>query len=198
MVIMKVILAFITTIITSLVLTISLPEGFPELENTYVNDKCGVSIQYPDDWTVEESDFVYKDKSKTLANFYPEDDFLIFGVSMDIMNLGVAKYSMWEISEYQKDLATFNTDSTIINAGITKIDGFPTHKIVYTEGMPDEYELQKEKFHTMEYLIIAYDREYKLTFEATDKKEFNKYSSIAEEMANSIKISKPNFKGINC
>lgn len=31
-----------------------------------------------------------------------------------------------------------------------------------------------------------------------NKAEFDKYSTIVEEMANSIKITKPNFEGVKC
>ena len=50
----------------------------------------------------------------------------------------------------------------------------------------------------MEVLIIAHDREYTLTFEETDKMEFDKYAPIEEEMINTVKITQPNFEGINC
>ncbi len=156
----------------------------------YENEKCGVSIQYPEDWTVEESNTVFKDKSKNFANFFPKDDHLIYGVSISIQNFGLAKKSMGEISEFQRDSAMFYPGSTITQSGITQINGFPTHKIVYTEGISGGTILT--------YLIIAYDREYEFKFDATNKAEFDKYSSVVDEMAKSIKISKPNFGGINC
>jgi hypothetical protein len=177
------------TIITSLILLISFYEGFSQLENTYTDEKCGISIQYPEDWTVEDSDIAVKDL-KTLATFSPEDDFLLFGVYIEIENFGLYKKSMEGVSEFQKDLATYALpESTIIESIVTEINGFPTHKMVYTMGTGDRI---------LTYLIIAYDREYLLTFEAADKEEFDKYSSTVEEMANSIKISKPNFEGTNC
>jgi hypothetical protein len=194
---MKIILFFLVAV-TSLVLGTSFHESFSELENTYTNEKCGVSIKYPEDWTVEESDFVFKDQSKELAEFSPEDDPLLYGVSIQIQNFGLAKKSMGEISEFQRDFATAYPDSTIIHSGITEINGFPTHKIVYSEGLMGEYEFEEEEARTMTYLIIAYDREYELTFQANDKEEFDKYSSTVEEMANSIKITKPNFEGVKC
>lgn len=50
----------------------------------------------------------------------------------------------------------------------------------------------------MEVLIIDYDREYVLLCDVQNKHDFDKYSSVIEEMANCIKITKPNFEGINC
>jgi hypothetical protein len=45
-------------IVTTLVFGISLKEGFSEkLENTYTNEKCGISINYPKDWKAENVDY---------------------------------------------------------------------------------------------------------------------------------------------
>ena len=37
------------------------------------------------------------------------------------------------------------------------------------DGLTGEYELQDEKFHTMEVLIIAFDRECMLIYQAQNK-----------------------------
>ena len=60
------------------------------LENTYVNEKCGMSINYPKDWKVEESDFVFEDKSKTLADINTQEGD-IFSLSIGIENMDSAK-----------------------------------------------------------------------------------------------------------
>ena len=163
----------------------------------YTNEKCGVSINYPEDWKVTESDYVFEDKSKTLVDIQSgEDDILALDISIE--NFGLAKKSLSDISEFEEDFVLSSPDANILESSITEINGFPTHKIAYYEGMLDEYELQEEKFHTVEYLIIAHDREYKINYQAADKQEFDKYAPFVEEIANSIKISKPNFEGINC
>ena len=168
-----------------------------KLENTYTNEKCGISLNYPKDWKVTESDLVFEDKSKTLADIQTGEDDL-FALDISIENFGLAKKSLGDISEFQQEFVSTNPDANIVESGITEINGFPTHKIAYAEGMPDEYELQEEKFHTVEYLIIAYDREYKLNYQAADQKEFDKYSPMVEQIANTLKITQPNFEGINC
>lgn len=167
-----------------------------ELENTYINEKCGMSINYPKDWKVEESDFVFEDKSKTLADFDSQDaDIHVLSIGID--NFGLAKKTPGELSEFMQDSATLG-ESEILSSESIQIAGFPAHKIIYTQGLPGEHEFQEDKFHTMEILIIAHDREYTLTFEQPDKKGFDKHFTIVEEMANSIKINQPNFEGINC
>ena len=193
---MKIIFVLIVAV-TSLVLGISFNEGFSELENTYTNEKCGISIQYPKDWVATESDYVFEDKSKTIADFQSEDDDIL-GLSLAIEKLGLAKKSMAAISEWYREYGVSSSESGIVSSGIREINGFPTYEIIYYDGVAGEYELQDEKFHTMEVLIIAFDREYKLIYDAANKSEFDKYSSIVEEMANTIKITKPNFEGVNC
>ena len=168
-----------------------------KLENTYTNEKCGISLNYPKDWKVTESDLVFEDKSKTIADIQTGEDDL-FALDISIENFGLAKKSLGDISEFQQEFVSTNPDANILESGITEINGFPTHKISYAEGMPDDYELQEEKFHTVEYLIIAYDREYKLNYQAADQKEFDKYSPMVEQIANTLKITQPNFEGINC
>ena len=167
------------------------------LEKTYVNEKCGVSINYPQDWKVEPSDFVFEDKSKTLADINTQNGD-IYTLDIAIENMGLAKKSMGEISEFMHDYVTMSPESEILSSGITEINGFPAYKITYVEGLPGEYEFQKDKSHTMEVYIIAHDREYKLTFAQSNKVEFDKYAPIVEQMVKTIKITQPNFEGINC
>jgi len=50
----------------------------------------------------------------------------------------------------------------------------------------------------MEINILAYDRLYQIKLEAENQDKFDKYVPLVDEVANSIKISKPSFEGINC
>jgi len=78
------------------------------------------------------------------------------------------------------------------------VGGFPAQKLAYFEGMPGKYEFQEDKIHIMEINILAYDRVYQIKLEAENQDKFDKYAPLVEEIANSIKISQPNFEGINC
>jgi len=184
---MKIIL-YLLIVVTSLVLGTSLDEGFSELENTYTNEKCGISIQYPKDWTVKESNYIYEDKSKTIADFQSADND-IYGLDIEIENFALSKYSMSDIAEEKGFEEPVLPGSKIIYSGIGEINGFPTYKLIYSDAI---------KFYRSHILIIAFDREYQLNFDESDKEDFDKYSSIVEEMANSIKITKPNFEGVKC
>jgi hypothetical protein len=55
-----------------------------------------------------------------------------------------------------------------------------------------------EIIYRSHFLILASDIENRLNFDESSKADFDKYSSIVEEISNSIKITKPNFVGANC
>jgi hypothetical protein len=57
---------------------------------TYENEKCGVSIQYPKDWVATESNSVFEDKSRTISDFQSEEEDVL-GLSFAIENMGLAK-----------------------------------------------------------------------------------------------------------
>ncbi len=183
-----IVLSFLV-VATSLVLETSFDKVFSELENTYTNEKCGVSIQYPKDWTVEEKGYT-SDLIKTIAQFQSTDND-IYGLDISIQNFGLSQYSMEEIAEEQ-GFEGLLPSSTLIHSGITDINGFPAYEFIHTDSS------ERGEFHRSHLLIIAYDREYRLNFDEPDKADFDKYSSIVNEMGNSIKITKPNFEGINC
>ena len=192
---MNIILVFLIAV-TLIALGSSYGKIFAELENTYINEKCGVSIQYPKDWVATESNFI-GEKSKTIADFQSEDDD-INTLSLSIENFGLAKKSIADVSKWFREYWVTSPESGILSSEITEINGFPVYQITYYEGLPGDYEFQDEKSHTMEVVIIAYDREYVVLYDAPNKEDFDKYSSIVDEMANSIKITKPNFEGVKC
>jgi hypothetical protein len=161
--------------------------------NRYVNQKCGVSIMLPKAWAATPSDFVSKDQSKTLADFQSADDD-IFSLSIAIDKYGYYTLSPLDLSSNLRDFATLNPDSNIIESTIMQIGGFPSYKTVYSDGLPG----RADRFYTFDTLIVAYDREYRFVFEAADKAEFDKYRSTVEIMAKSIRITQPNFEGIDC
>jgi hypothetical protein len=115
--------------LVSLFLGTSFQQGFSELENTYVSEKCGVSIQYPKDWTVTESDYVYEDFSKTIAEFQSDEDDIV-SLDFAIYNYEISDNSIENIAEQEK----YNIDYpeiSIIQSGITTINRLPTFKMTY-------------------------------------------------------------------
>ncbi len=160
--------------------------------NSYVNEYCGVSIELPNGWTATESDFTYQDKSKTLAYIHSENDD-VFQLEFALENYGIAKYSPKEIVTSERDYANLSPNAHILKSESGKINGFPSYKIAYSTGSPGEYE-----FYMMDVLIVAYDREYRILYQAANKAEFDIYGSKIEDMAKTIKIIKSEYEGINC
>jgi hypothetical protein len=91
-----------------------------------------------------------------------------------------------------------DTESGVIEDDISEVGGFPAQKLAFFEGIPGKYEFQEDKSHSMEINILAYDRLYQIKLEAENQDKFVEYAPFVEEIANSIKISKPSFEGINC
>ena len=105
-------------------------------------------------WKALGSQFVFEDKSKTLANFQsPDDDILT--LSLAIENIGLANRSPQDISRLERESVTFG-DTTVLNTDTGVINGFPSYKTVYSQGSVEKYELQKDKFHNMDIVIIAF------------------------------------------
>jgi hypothetical protein len=50
----------------------------------------------------------------------------------------------------------------------------------------------------MELDIVAYGREYKITYDTTNADYFYKYLSTVEDMIKAFSIQEPRFEGINC
>lgn len=163
----------------------------------YTNEKCGVSIQYPEDWEVENDDFK-GEVSRSFVIFSPDPDDVLTQISINI----------WDIADYGEKTIEYvseifrpsedDTESGVIQDDILEVGGFPAQKLAYFEGVPDEYEFQEDKMHIMEINILAYDRLYQIKLEVENQNKFYKYAPLVDEIANSIKISKPNFEGINC
>lgn len=170
---------------------------FSQLGNIYFDQDCGVSIQYPAGWIAEESQSVLENKSTTLVNFESQDEDIL-GLDLAIEDFGIAQKSPRVLSDFEREFISLNPNSTILESDIAEINGFPSYKIVYSEDSVREDEFPEDKFHTMEILIIAYDREYRFVFDAADEVSFDKYQSIVENMAKTIKISEPNFEVISC
>jgi hypothetical protein len=133
------------------------------------------------------------EKLRSFVYIYPDSDDVFNSISIRI----------WDISDYAKKTIEFVSEvfqpyyneggfehHVLINK-ITKIGGFPSQALAYSEKY-------KDTTYTMDINILAYDKVYQIELESDDQEKFYKYAPFVEEIANSIKISKPNFEGINC
>ncbi|MGH9982065.1 MAG: hypothetical protein ACRD6U_10990 [Nitrososphaeraceae archaeon] len=164
---------------------------------TYTNEKCGVSIQYPEEWEVENDDYK-TEKLRSFIDISPDPDDFSNQISIGI----------WDISDYTEKTIEYisevfrpledDSETGVIQDDIIQVGGFPAQKLAYFEGIPGEYEFQEEKTHFLEINILAYDRVYQIYLEAENQENFDEYSPIVEQMKDTLKINKPNFEGINC
>ncbi|MGH9982211.1 MAG: hypothetical protein ACRD6U_11745 [Nitrososphaeraceae archaeon] len=186
----SIVLSGFTMAITSILL---LTIGNNAFALEYTNEQCGVSIQYNEDWQVENDDY----KSERLRSFvtiFPDPD--------DIFNL--IYMNIWDISNYREKTIEYLSEIfaplesgdeikiDVMQNNIIEVGGFSAQKLVYNE------EFHGYKTYFMDINILAYDKVYQIELETEDQEKFDKYAPFVEEIANSIKISKPNFEGINC
>jgi hypothetical protein len=188
----SIVLTGFTMAITSIIILLTI--GNHAFAIDYTNEKCGISINYPKDWKAEDVDYKIEGM-RPIVEFSPDSD---NQVSIDL----------WDISDYGEKTIEYvseifrpleeDTESGVIQDDILEVGGFPAQKLAYFEGIPGKYEFQEDKNHIMEINILAYNRLYQIKLEAENQDKFDKYAPLVEEIANSIKISKPNFEGINC
>ena len=185
----SIVLTVFTMAITSIFfLTI----GTPAFAVEYANEKCGVSIQYPEDWEVENDD--YKgDGLRSFVTISPDSDEVLNQFSIKIWDISDFREKTIEyVSEIFTPESTEEIKNDVIQNNIIEVGGFPAQKLAYSE------EFQGYITYSMGINILAYDKVYQIYLEADDQDIFDKYVPLVDEVANSIKISKPNFEGINC
>jgi hypothetical protein len=170
------------------------------LPKSYVSQNCNISIDYPPNWKFEESTF---DDRGAIINYIVElqpnnDEGFnnVVGIELDDLS-GLSDRSFQGIKDYEEEaLSTVGDLSKILTSETVQVGGYPAQKIVYTEGLAGTPE--NERFKKMAVAIVAFDREYKITYDATDAVYYDKYISDFEAMLKTFKITQPNFEGIVC
>lgn len=174
------------------------------LDKTYSSTECGLSIQYPSNWKVEEitwdEEKIWNESQPKVINFLVElepdvDKGFNNVVSVELDDIsGLSDTSFDGVSNYEHEtLAVIEAQG--ISSTSTKISGFPAQKMVYNEELPGMKE--GEKFKTMKAITVAYDKEYVIIYDSTNA-YYDKYISTFEKMLRTFKISTPNFEGIEC
>jgi hypothetical protein len=170
------------------------------LTKSYANQKCNISINYPSNWKFEESTF---DDRGAIINYIVElqpnnDEGFNNVVSIELDDLsGLSDRSFQGIKDYEEEaLSGFGDIDKILTSETVQVGGYPAQKIVYTEGRAGTPE--NERFKIMAVAIVAFDREYKITYDATDASYYDKYISDFEAMLPTFKISEPTFEGTDC
>ena len=166
------------------------------LDKSYVNENCGVSINYPSDWKLEEK--MQNDATlpvNYIVEFQPnneEDLMTIVGIELDDIS-HLPDRTLESIKTSEENNITIGGIGIIETSETISIAGYDAQKIVYTVLGENNDRLKK-----MEIDVLAYNREYKITFDTSGTSLYQKYISTVEEMIRTFKINEPTFEEIAC
>ena len=166
------------------------------VDRTYVNESCGVSINYPPDWKLEEK--IQNDATlpvNYIVEFQPnneEDSMAIVGIELDDIS-HLPDRTLESIKTSEENNITMGETGIIEASETISIAGYDAQKIVYTVLGENNDRLKK-----MEIDVLAYNREYKITFDTSGSSLYQKYISTVEEMIGTFKINEPTFEEIAC
>jgi hypothetical protein len=166
------------------------------LDKTYVNENCGVSINYPSDWKFNEK--IQNDATlrvNYIVEFQPnneEDSLSTVGIELhDISHLPDRSLESIKIDEESN--INMGGKRIIETSEAIPIAGNDAQKIVYTIPGDNNKRLMK-----MEIDVLAYNREYKITFDTSSMELYQKYISTVENMIRTFEINQPTFEEISC
>ena len=166
------------------------------LDKSYVNENCGVSINYPSDWKLEEK--MQNDATlpvNYIVEFQPdneEDSMTIVGIELDDIS-HLPDRTLESIKTSEENNITMGGIGIIETSETIPIAGYDAQKIVYTVHGENNDRLKK-----MEIDVLAFNREYKITFDTSDSALYQKYISTVEEMIRTFEINEPTFEEIAC
>ncbi|HET6717153.1 MAG TPA: PsbP-related protein [Nitrososphaeraceae archaeon] len=165
------------------------------VDRTYVNENCGLSINYPSDWKLEEK--IENDATlpvNYIVEFQPsnEEDSAIVGIELDDIS-HLPDRTLESIKTSEENNITTGETGIIETSETISIAGYDAQKIVYTVLGENNDRLKK-----MEIDVLAYNREYKITFDTSSTSLYQKYISTVEEMIRTFKINEPTFEEIAC
>jgi hypothetical protein len=130
-----------------------------------------------------------------IVKFQPnnEDDLTnIIGIELhDISHL--PDRSLESIKTSEENNITTGGKGIIESSETIPITGNEAQKIVYT--VPGE---NSERVKKMEIDVLAYNREYKITFDPSSIELYQKYISTVENMIRTFEINQPTFEEIAC
>jgi PsbP-like protein len=166
------------------------------VDKSYVNENCGVSINYPSDWKLEEK--IQNDATlpvNYIVEFQPnneEDSMTIVGIELDDIS-HLPDRTLESIRTSEENNITMGGTGIVETSETISIAGYDAQKIVYTVLGENNDRLKK-----MEIDVLAYNREYKITFDTSGTSLYQKYISTVEEMIRTFKINEPTFEEIDC
>jgi hypothetical protein len=160
---------------------------------TYTNATYGVTIQYPSNWTVDNTEFPGDPLTQIVGFFAPfESRIDAYAERLWIAqeqqsfseDFDLAQYAEQIVSNYNSTLTDFNLDEIDTQTARLGNNDSPAYRIVYTERLqPDNIDLK-----TLEIGTVIEDKVYIITYHA-ETARYEQYLPIIEEMINSIELS---------
>jgi hypothetical protein len=166
------------------------------LDKSYVNENCGISINYPSNWKLEEK--IENDATlpvNYIVEFQPsnvEDSMTIIGIELDDIS-HLPDKSLENIRTNEENNITIGGTGIIETSQVMSVAGYDAQKIVYTVPAENNDRLKK-----MDVDVLAYNREYKITFDTSSNELYQKYISTMEKMIRTFQINEPTFEEIAC
>lgn len=166
------------------------------LEKSYVNENCGISINYPSDWKLEEK--IQNDATQPvnyIVQFQPnneEDSITIVGIELDDIS-HLPERTLENIKTNEENNITMGGIGIIETSEAMSVAGNDAQKIVY--NVPGE---NNDRLKKMDIDVLAYNREYKITYDTSSVELYEKYISTVEEMIKTFQINEPTFEEIAC
>lgn len=163
------------------------------LTNTYDNQNCGLSIQYPSDWQNEDIQ-----DSPGVTNYVTEfqpanEEGFNNVVGIEINDISTLSDKSFEgIKDFEVESLSLDEDAGLVKietSESTQLAGYPSQKTVYSETVSGDKK--------MDIFTVAFDREYRLTYDANSG-YYDKFLTTFEEMIKTFKITQPTFQGIIC
>ena len=116
----------------------------------------------------------------------------VVGIELDDIS-HLPDRSLDSIKTSEENNITIGGTGIIETSEVMSIAGYDAQKIVYT--VPGE---NNDRLKKMDLDVLAYNREYKITFDTSSTELYQKYISTVEEMIRTFQISEPTFEEIAC
>jgi hypothetical protein len=157
--------------------------GAQSLDKTYANTQCGISVNYPSDWIIQE----FNDKSldmTSLANFKPSGAGITLQLeATDISAYAVPDKSVEGLANVEKEDILLNPEASIEQSNTTEVSGIPAYRIVYNDPISPT-----DTWKILYMIIASNNTQYTLRYSATSQDEYGKYVPVVDSMIKSIKI----------
>jgi hypothetical protein len=160
---------------------------------TYDNATYGVTIQYPSNWIVDNTDFPGDPLTQIVGFFSPlesrvdtyEERLWIAQEQQSFSeDFNLAQYAEQIVSNYNSTLIDFSLDEIDTETATLGNNDSPAYRIVYTERLqPEDIDLK-----TLEIGTMIGDKVYVVMYHA-ETARYDQYLPIIEEMINSLELS---------